>query len=94
MYQLFLKNLVKKYLDARINEAFMVTIVSPNCSETVNGLSKHHMTKLLSLAVERSMFLFHDNFYNQTEGVAMGNPLGPTFANNFYVITNTPGVPT
>ena len=52
-------------------------------SESVNGLSKHHMTKLLSLAVEKSMFLFNDNFYSQTEGVAMGSPLGPAFDNSF-----------
>ena len=29
------------------------------------------------------MFLFNDNFYSQTEGVAMGSPLVPTFANSF-----------
>ena len=42
------------------------------------------MTKLLSLAVEKSMFLFNDNFYSQTEGVAMGSPLGHTFVNSFF----------
>ena len=51
--------------------------------ETVNGLTKHYMSKLLSLAVEKSIFLFNGNFYTQTEGVAMGSPLGPTFAKSF-----------
>ena len=59
-------------------------------SETVNGLSKHHMTKLLSLAVEKN--LYNDNFYSQIKGVAMGSPLGPPLSIVFLVITKRIGI--
>ena len=45
--------------------------------------SKPQFKKLLTFAVKDSPFLFNDNLYVQTDGVAMGSPLGPTFANCF-----------
>ena len=39
-------------------------------------------TKLLHIASE-GMFIFNDKLYCQTDGVAMGSPLGPSFANFF-----------
>ena len=52
-------------------------------TNVVNGLRKHDMSDLLSLSVKNSIFLFNDRFYMQSEGVAMGSPLGPTLANSF-----------
>ena len=49
----------------------------------VYGLNKTQFTKLLSLAVENTIFTFDNQFYKQTDGMAMGSPLGPTFANAF-----------
>jgi len=52
-------------------------------TEKVNGLTKAQITALLKLATKQSFFLFNNNFYIQKDGVAMGNPLGPTLANAF-----------
>ena len=49
----------------------------------INGLSKNQVKELLKLATKHSFFLFNDTYYNQIDGVAMGNPLGPTLANAF-----------
>jgi hypothetical protein len=39
--------------------------------------------KLLKLSVEDSIFLFDGELYSQIDGMAMGSPLGPAFANSF-----------
>ena len=41
------------------------------------------MRDLLALATKESLFLFDEVYYYQTDGVAMGSPLGPTLANLF-----------
>lgn len=50
---------------------------------TMLDLTKVDFSKLLNLAVSDSVFLFDDILYQQIEGMAMGSPLGPTFANSF-----------
>lgn len=37
----------------------------------------------MQLAVTNSFFIFNDKIYEQIEGLGMGLPLGPTFANIF-----------
>ena len=39
--------------------------------------------KLLKFATSESVFIFNNTLYNQIDGVAMGSPLGPTYANTF-----------
>ena len=39
--------------------------------------------EFLRLAVQSSFFLFNGRLYKQIEGLGMGLPLGPTFANIF-----------
>jgi len=46
-------------------------------------LNEKQITKALQLATIDSVFTFNDNLYTQTDGVAMGSPLGPTYANAF-----------
>ena len=41
------------------------------------------MRKLLELATLDNYFFFNENIYRQTDGVAMGSPLGPHLANIF-----------
>ena len=49
----------------------------------VKGLLKRQFKQLLTLAVKSSCFVFNDIYYQQIDGVAMGSPLGPTFAKLF-----------
>ena len=49
----------------------------------VNNLSKVDFKELLSLATKESLFIFDGVYYYQTDGVAMGSPLGPILANSF-----------
>ena len=46
---------------------------------------KRHFKQLLTLTLESSCFVFNNVYYKQIDGVAMGSPLGPTFANLFLV---------
>ena len=61
-----------------INELF-----KDDKTKKINGLSKNQIKELLKLATKQSFFIFNDNYYIQKDGVAMGNPLGPTLANAF-----------
>ena len=56
--------------------------------DKIDELNKEAFRELLTLAITESFFLFDGKFYQQTDGVAMGSPLGPILANAFY------GVPT
>ena len=51
--------------------------------EIVENLSKSDMKQLLNLACKNTLFVFDGVYYNQIDGVAMGSPLGPHFANSF-----------
>ena len=47
------------------------------------NIDKNTMKKLLDFTTTESCFLFNGNMYNQIDGVAMGSPIGPTYANIF-----------
>ena len=48
-----------------------------------HGLDRSEFEKLLSLSVKNCHFIFDGRLYQQVDGVAMGSPLGPLFANIF-----------
>ena len=52
-------------------------------SDKVLNFGKRQFHKLLSLAASECYFVFNEELYRQKDGVAMGNPLGPTLANAF-----------
>ena len=52
-------------------------------STKFHGFSIFEFRKLLNLAVKNCHFLFNGEVYQQVDGVAMGSPLGPLFANIF-----------
>lgn len=48
-----------------------------------HNFSKSDFRQLLEFAVKQNFFIFNGVLYQQTDGVGMGVPLGPTFANIF-----------
>ena len=52
-------------------------------ASTVFGLTKNLFKNLLEISVLNSFFIFNGKLYKQIEGLGMGLPLGPTFANIF-----------
>jgi hypothetical protein len=54
-----------------------------NTNNNVIGLSRALFKTLLENSVLNSFFIFDGKLFRQTEGLGMGLPLGPTFANIF-----------
>ena len=47
------------------------------------NLQQDQLTRLLETATTNQLFQFNGQLYQQTDGVAMGSPLGPLMANVF-----------
>ena len=47
------------------------------------NITKPQLKKLFVFATSQTHFLFNNEVYDQTDGVAMGSPLGPALANLF-----------
>ena len=58
-------------------------------SQTVSGLNKQHVLEMLLLTTKKTVILFDQKYYSQIDGVAIGSPLGPTFANIFLCYHQT-----
>ena len=54
-----------------------------NRKKKFKGLTRVEFKKLLEFATKDALILFNGKYYEQTDGVAMGSPLGPTLANVF-----------
>ena len=54
-------------------------------NDTVQGMNKIEFKKFLELSVKNCFFQFNGKFYEQLDGLGMGLPLGPTFANLFLL---------
>ena len=67
---------VQETIDITINSLFK------NCSH-VSGIPKQIFYSILEMAVKSSYFLFNGQLFKQKDGVGMGLPLGPSFANIF-----------
>ena len=68
---------VEETIDIIINKIF----TEPD--SLFHNFNKPDFRKLLELAVLDTPFLFNGSAYKQVDGMAMGSPLGPTFANIF-----------
>ena len=68
-----------------LNETIEICVnkLYPRKNMKVNGLRKNEFRNLLELATKKSLFVFNGQYFSQTDGVAMGSPLGPTLANIF-----------
>ena len=63
-------------IDICVNQLFENT-------DTIKGFAKSKLKQLLCMATKESYFVFNSLLYKQTDGVAMGSPLEPSFANAF-----------
>ena len=52
----------------------------------IDGLSKDSFREMLTVTMTESFILFDNEYFEQHDGVAMGSPLGPTFANIFLCV--------
>ena len=63
-----------------------ISIIVNKCfynTSRFHGFTVDQFTRLLNLSVKNCHFLFDGVLYKQVDGVAMGSPLGPLFANIF-----------
>ena len=63
-------------IDICVNQLFENT-------DTVEGFTKSELKQLLCLATKESYFIFKGLLYKQIDGVALGSPLGSSFATAF-----------
>ena len=62
----------------------ILKVCQKKCStDTVEGFTKSGLKQLLCLATKEFYFIFNSLLYKQIDGVAMGSPLRPSFANAF-----------
>ena len=47
------------------------------------NITKKELKKLFLFATSHTHFIINSQFYNKIDGVAIGSPLAPVFANNF-----------
>ena len=64
-------------IDLILNKLF------PTPTSIVHSFDRVAFKKLLELAVVDTHFVFNKKLYKQVDGMAMGSPLGPSFANIF-----------
>ena len=55
----------------------------------INNFSRNDFEKLLRVALQNNFFNFDGKTYKQTDGLAMGSPLGPSLANAFLCFHET-----
>ena len=61
----------------------IISALFPTEDSVFEGFDINSFRRLLELAVMDNYFIFNNKIYKQTDGMAMGSPLGPTFANIF-----------
>ena len=54
-----------------------------NDNPNIDDFTKTDLHELLTITLSESIVLFNNEYYKQIDGVAMGYPLGQTFANTF-----------
>ena len=61
----------------------IVKLVYTKNKKYFHGLTKQELAKLLIVCTQQSHFQFNNDYFDQVDGVSMGSPLGPLFANIF-----------
>ena len=67
-----------------LEETINISCDSLYSNETkINNFNRNDFEKLFRMALQNNFFNFDGKIYKQTDGVAMGSPLGPSLANAF-----------
>lgn len=82
MSSLFTNLPLKETIGILVNKAF--TDDWFNTTYNLN-LQREDLRKLLEISTSNQLFQFNGQLYKQTDGVAMGSPLGPLMANALCV---------
>ena len=69
---------VEPTIDIIVNRAYNHNSITPP------SIQQNDLKELLKICTQQTPFMFQNQLYLQTDGVSMGSPLGPTFA-NFYM---------
>ena len=70
------------FTDIPLTETLSVQNLYKNQAH-VNNLTKSSFYRLLKITMSESFFIFDGKFFEQSDGVAVDSPLGPTLANVF-----------
>ena len=83
-------DVVSLFTNVPLNETIKIisNYLYPKGGESCLPFPKKSFDKLMKIATG-GLFMYQDKFYTQTDGVAMGNPLGPTLANFFLAHLET-----
>ena len=73
---LFINIPLEETIDNIINDLFLAT-------DKIHNFEREELKQLITFVAYESFFIFDGEYYTQIDGVAMGSPLGPTFANAF-----------
>lgn len=71
------------FTNVPVNETIEIIVNTVSDNPDLCPLPPDLLRDLLLLCVTNVQFLFNGQFYRQVDGVAMGSPLGPLFANIF-----------
>jgi hypothetical protein len=81
MVSLDIKNL---FTNVPLEETIEICLDNLFCNQELSlGMNRNQFKSMLELSVLNSYFTFDEKFYRQIQGLGMGLPLGPTFANIF-----------
>ena len=61
----------------------IMNLLFPQEDSTYEDFNKTEFEEMLRLATQHTYFFFNESLHQQIDGISMGSPLGPTFANIF-----------
>ena len=78
-------DIVSLFTNVPLQETIKISLDRLYNSSSPPSIPRENLKTLLLFATKESHFMFNNHFYDQTDGVSMGSPLGPVLANIFMV---------
>ena len=84
-------DVVSLFTNVPLDEAISICTRAASSDDRIHTrINESYLTQLLNLCTKESVFLFEKKLYKQSDGVAMGSPLGPLLANIFMCFLREP----